>query len=129
MQLGFFTIPIHPLNKDWRKSLRENREAFILADELGFAEDYAGEHATDLAENITSSSLFLATLVGHVKSMRLGTGTVCREEIFGPVCHIEPFDTEEEAIARDNNTDYGLCASIWSPNLSQEESSTLQVGG
>jgi acyl-CoA reductase-like NAD-dependent aldehyde dehydrogenase len=35
-------------------------------------------------------------LVGHVKSMRLGTGTVCREEIFGPVCHIEPFDTEEE---------------------------------
>jgi alkanesulfonate monooxygenase SsuD/methylene tetrahydromethanopterin reductase-like flavin-dependent oxidoreductase (luciferase family) len=84
MQFGFFTIPIHPLNKDWRKSLRENREAFILADELGFAEDYAGEHATDLAENITSSSLFLATLVGHVKSMRLGTGTVCREEIFGP---------------------------------------------
>jgi aminomuconate-semialdehyde/2-hydroxymuconate-6-semialdehyde dehydrogenase len=54
---------------------------------------------------------------------------VCREEIFGPVCHIEPFDTEEEAIARDNDTDYGLCASIWSQNLSQEESSTLQVGG
>jgi acyl-CoA reductase-like NAD-dependent aldehyde dehydrogenase len=108
--------------------LRENREAFILADELGF-EGYVGEHATDLAENITSSSLFVATLVGHVKSMRLGTGTVCREEIFGPVCHIEPFDTEEEAIARDNDTDYGLCASIWSQNLSQEESSTLQVGG
>ena len=76
MQLGFFTIPIHPLNKDWWKSLRENREAFILADELGFAEGYVGEHATDLAENITSSSLFLATLVGHVKcSALLGAST------------------------------------------------------
>ena len=38
MKLGFFTMPIHPLEKDWRQSLREDREAFILADELGFAE-------------------------------------------------------------------------------------------
>ena len=27
MKLGFFTMPIHPLDKDWRKSLREDREA------------------------------------------------------------------------------------------------------
>ena len=45
MKLGFFTMPIHPLDKDWRKSLREDREAFILADELGFTEGYVGEHA------------------------------------------------------------------------------------
>lgn len=76
MQLGFFTMPIHPLGKDWRQSLREDREAFMLADQLGFAEAYVGEHATDEAENITSCSLFLATLVGHIKQMRLGTGTV-----------------------------------------------------
>jgi aminomuconate-semialdehyde/2-hydroxymuconate-6-semialdehyde dehydrogenase len=31
----------------------------------------------------------------------------CREEIFGPVCHVAPFDTEEEAIARANDTNYG----------------------
>ena len=47
MQLGFFTMPIHPVGKDWRQSLREDREAFILADELGFVEGYVGEHATD----------------------------------------------------------------------------------
>lgn len=76
MNLGFFTMPIHPLEKDWRQSLREDREAFILADELGFTEAYCGEHATDKAENITSCALFLATLVGHIKQMRLGTGTV-----------------------------------------------------
>ncbi|CAO3411756.1 2-hydroxymuconic semialdehyde dehydrogenase [Azospirillum largimobile] len=44
---------------------------------------------------------------------------VCREEIFGPVCHVAPFDTEEEAIRRANDTDYGLCASVWTQNLSR----------
>jgi alkanesulfonate monooxygenase SsuD/methylene tetrahydromethanopterin reductase-like flavin-dependent oxidoreductase (luciferase family) len=76
MQLGFFTMPIHPLGKDWRQCLREDQEAFLLADELGFAEGYAGEHVTDLAENITSCVVFLASLAGKVKNMRLGTGTV-----------------------------------------------------
>lgn len=76
MQLGFFTMPIHPLEKDWRQSLREDQDAFILADELGFAEGYVGEHVTDQAENITSCMLFIATLADKVKRMRLGTGTV-----------------------------------------------------
>jgi alkanesulfonate monooxygenase SsuD/methylene tetrahydromethanopterin reductase-like flavin-dependent oxidoreductase (luciferase family) len=76
MNLGFFTMPIHPLDKDWRQSLREDREAYILADELGFTEAYCGEHATDMAENITSCAVFLATLVGATKKIRLGTGTV-----------------------------------------------------
>jgi alkanesulfonate monooxygenase SsuD/methylene tetrahydromethanopterin reductase-like flavin-dependent oxidoreductase (luciferase family) len=76
MKLGFFTMPIHPLDKDWRVSLAEDREAFVLADELGFVEGYAGEHVTDRAENITSCAMFLATLVDRVKTMRLGTGTI-----------------------------------------------------
>ena len=40
-----------------------------------------------------------------------------KEEIFGPVCHIAPFDTEEEAIAKANDTKYGLAASVWTTNL------------
>lgn len=76
MQLGFFTMPIHPVDKDWRQCLREDREAFILADELGFREAYCGEHTTDLAENITSCTMFLASLADSIKTMRLGTGTV-----------------------------------------------------
>lgn len=76
MQLGFFTMPIHPLGKDWRQSLREDREAFILADKLGYREGYVGEHATDQAENITSCAIFIATLIEATKRIRLGTGTI-----------------------------------------------------
>jgi aminomuconate-semialdehyde/2-hydroxymuconate-6-semialdehyde dehydrogenase len=40
-----------------------------------------------------------------------------KEEIFGPVCHIAPFDSEEEAIALANDTKYGLAASVWTTHL------------
>jgi aminomuconate-semialdehyde/2-hydroxymuconate-6-semialdehyde dehydrogenase len=40
-----------------------------------------------------------------------------KEEIFGPLCHISPFDTEEEAVAKANDTKYGLAASVWTTNL------------
>jgi aminomuconate-semialdehyde/2-hydroxymuconate-6-semialdehyde dehydrogenase len=40
-----------------------------------------------------------------------------KEEIFGPVCHISPFDSEEEAVSKANDTKYGLAASIWTRDL------------
>jgi aminomuconate-semialdehyde/2-hydroxymuconate-6-semialdehyde dehydrogenase len=40
-----------------------------------------------------------------------------KEEIFGPVCHVAPFDTEEDAVNMANDTKYGLAASIWTANL------------
>lgn len=44
---------------------------------------------------------------------------VVNEEIFGPCCHIRPFDTEEEVIHLANDTDYGLCAVVWTENTSR----------
>ncbi|MFA7429613.1 MAG: 2-hydroxymuconic semialdehyde dehydrogenase [Rhodospirillaceae bacterium] len=41
------------------------------------------------------------------------------EEIFGPCCHIRPFDTEEEAIALANDTPYGLACAVWTENVSR----------
>lgn len=76
MELGFFTMPIHPVDKDWRTSLKEDREAFLLADELGYTEAYVGEHVTDAAENITSCAMFIASLASATNTIRLGTGTV-----------------------------------------------------
>ena len=45
------------------------------------------------------------------------TASVVREEIFGPCCHIAPFDTVDEAIALANDTDYGLATTVWTQDL------------
>lgn len=44
---------------------------------------------------------------------------VINEEIFGPCCHIRPFDTEAEVIALANDTSYGLAATVWTENTSR----------
>ncbi|MBV1910712.1 MAG: 2-hydroxymuconic semialdehyde dehydrogenase [Kangiellaceae bacterium] len=42
-----------------------------------------------------------------------------KEEIFGPVCHIAPFDTEQEVIKLANASEYGLASSVWTTNLAR----------
>lgn len=47
------------------------------------------------------------------------TAAVVREEIFGPCCHIRPFDAEDEVVALANDTVYGLSTTIWTSDLSR----------
>lgn len=75
MRLGYFTMPVHPLGRDWSQTLREDREAIILADKLGFHDAFMGEHLTDACENVTNSMMFLATLIHDTKTIKLATGT------------------------------------------------------
>ncbi|MBL0423008.1 2-hydroxymuconic semialdehyde dehydrogenase [Ramlibacter sp. AW1] len=55
---------------------------------------------------------------------------VVREEIFGPCCHVRPFDTEEEAVRLANDTDYGLACTVWTTQLQRAHrvASQIQVG-
>src|SRR6478672_11216872 len=75
MRLGYFTMPVHPLQRPWVETLREDREAIILADKLGFYDAFVGEHLTDGCENVTNSMLFLATLINDTKNIKLASGT------------------------------------------------------
>ncbi|MCU0868620.1 MAG: 2-hydroxymuconic semialdehyde dehydrogenase [Burkholderiales bacterium] len=47
------------------------------------------------------------------------TARCVREEVFGPVAHLAPFDTEDEAVALANDTRYGLAATVWTRDLSR----------
>jgi aldehyde dehydrogenase (NAD+) len=55
---------------------------------------------------------------------------VVREEIFGPVAAIMPFDSEEEVVRLANDTEYGLAAGIWTTNLARAHrvASRLEAG-
>ncbi len=55
---------------------------------------------------------------------------VIKEEIFGPCCHIAPFDTEAQAVALANDTSYGLCAVVWTTQLARAHrvAARLRVG-
>ena len=75
MRLGYFTMPVHPMHRNWAETLKEDREAIILADKLGFYDAFMGEHLTDACETITNSMMFHATLIPETKQIKLATGT------------------------------------------------------
>jgi alkanesulfonate monooxygenase SsuD/methylene tetrahydromethanopterin reductase-like flavin-dependent oxidoreductase (luciferase family) len=75
MRLGYFTMPVHPMHRDWSETLREDREAIILADKLGFHDAFVGEHLADRCENVTNSMIFLSSLIEPTKTIKLATGT------------------------------------------------------
>ena len=69
-------MPLHPPGRKPSETLAEDREAILLADRLGYAEAFVGEHVTDLAENVTSCLMFLASVAHDTKDILLGSGTI-----------------------------------------------------
>jgi acyl-CoA reductase-like NAD-dependent aldehyde dehydrogenase len=50
---------------------------------------------------------------------KVSNSEIWREEVFGPVVLVVPFKDEEQAIARANDSQHGLGASLWTDNLSR----------
>jgi len=76
LKLGFFTMPMHPATRNYTQTLKEDREAVILADRLGYSDAFIGEHVTDICESIPACLSFIASLAYDTKQIRLGSGTV-----------------------------------------------------
>jgi aminomuconate-semialdehyde/2-hydroxymuconate-6-semialdehyde dehydrogenase len=55
------------------------------------------------------------------------TASVVREEIFGPCCHIQPFDSEEDAVRMANDTPYGLATSIFTSDVARASRLAQQI--
>jgi alkanesulfonate monooxygenase SsuD/methylene tetrahydromethanopterin reductase-like flavin-dependent oxidoreductase (luciferase family) len=76
LNLGFFIQPVHPPSRPYADVLREDRDAVVLADRLGYREAFIGEHLVDSAETITSSLMFIAHLADACPSITFGTGVL-----------------------------------------------------
>ncbi len=87
---------------------------YQLAIEEG-AEVIVGGGVADMGEELNGGAWVEPTIWTGLSD----DARVVNEEIFGPCCHIRPFDTEEEAIALANDSDYGLSATIWTENSSR----------
>ena len=74
MQLGFFTMPLHPPGSDMAKTLEDDLQQLIELDRLGYAEAWIGEHFTTEWENIPAPDLLIAQALGVTKQMKFGTG-------------------------------------------------------
>lgn len=77
MELGYFTMPLHPPGSDVAKTLQDDLEQIVTLDRLGYKEAWIGEHFTAEWENIPCPDLFIAHALAVTKDIVLGTGVTC----------------------------------------------------
>lgn len=85
-------------------------------DRLDSGEVVCGGHAPEgLAAELSGGAFFAPTIVDNVNPAH----EIAQEEVFGPVVAVTQFDSDEEALALANGTQYGLVSAVWTSNLSR----------
>ena len=77
MQVGFFTMPLHPPGSDITQTLDDDLHQIEVLDRLGYAEAWIGEHFTTVWENIPAPDMFIANALARTSDIKLGTGVTC----------------------------------------------------
>lgn len=77
MELGYFTMPLHPPGSDYTQTLDDDLEQIITLDKLGFKEAWLGEHFTAGWESNPAPDLLIAKAIPLTKNLILGTGVSC----------------------------------------------------
>ncbi len=92
-----------------------------------WVQEAVSQGAQILTGGKADAPFYSPTLIGDVTSNM----KVCREEIFGPVVTISPYQTFEEALATVNDSRYGLQAGVFTNDINRafEAHRTLEVGG
>lgn len=85
-----------------------------------------GKRPESLPERVKNGAFYLPTVLDNVRQ----DCQIIQEEVFGPVCTVQRFETEAEAMALANGTPYGLAASVWTKDLARAHraSAALQAG-
>jgi betaine-aldehyde dehydrogenase len=96
---------------------REKVLGYVYKGQKEGAELVAGGRATDGPGFFVTPTVFAGT----------NELTIAREEIFGPVGTVIPFDDEAEAIALANDNDYGLAATVWTSDASRAHTVSGQL--
>jgi aldehyde dehydrogenase (NAD+) len=103
----------------------------IDKDNVARIDDWVQEAVSQGAEVLTGGKadgpFYVPTLLSDVKPEM----KVCREEIFGPVVTMQPYQTFEQALAMVNDSRYGLQAGVFTNDINRafEAHRTLEVGG
>ena len=112
MSAAYQELTVGPAEQDMRLGpLISARQKEIVEGFLAKGNDLTIAATGVLVDGAPQSGAYvLPTLFADVPA----THSLARDEIFGPVQVLIPFDTEEEALSIANSTDYGLVASVWS---------------
>lgn len=121
--------PFNPENNQGAQVSREHFESIMRYIEIGKNEDHAklltGGGRNTEGENAKGYFIDPTIFYDCTNDMRIS-----REEIFGPVLAVIPFDTEEEAVAMANDSPYGLGSGFWTNDVArtQRVANALQAG-
>jgi acyl-CoA reductase-like NAD-dependent aldehyde dehydrogenase len=103
-----------PVYDDFAQRLAARARELKLGEEVG---PLISERQRDVVERLTGARR--AERKGWFLEPTVIRGALPDEEIFGPAVTVEPFEDEDDAVRRANDTEFGLAASVWSRDLAK----------